>query len=121
VHEKNKKPDTCLTGIFCQYRGGANSRKLKFELTKEQLERIISQVCFYCDDFPNNKFESDSGDTLYYNGIDRVNPLEGYNVSNCVPCCKVCNFMKKSLTAGQFIEHIHKIASKHTIGKGAAA
>ncbi len=43
-------------------------------------------------------------------GIDRVDNSVGYEVDNCVPCCGVCNRMKRDLTKDQFIDHVHKIS-----------
>jgi hypothetical protein len=44
-----------------------------------------------------------------YNGIDRVKPDAGYIPSNCVPCCGVCNFMKRNHTYREFLFHCAKI------------
>ena len=44
-----------------------------------------------------------------FSGIDRRDQTLGYIVSNCVPCCEMCNFMKKSLSEGVFIKRIDHI------------
>ncbi len=43
------------------------------------------------------------------NGIDRIDSSLGYIVSNCVSCCKRCNYMKNSLSLEAFIAHVNKI------------
>ena len=36
------------------------------------------------------------------NGIDRFDNLKGYIKSNCVPCCKHCNYVKGDLSITDF-------------------
>lgn len=43
-------------------------------------------------------------------GLDRVDSSKGYEESNIVPCCKVCNRIKWTLSQEEFIQHIHKIS-----------
>lgn len=45
-------------------------------------------------------------------GIDRVDSsIRGYdNKANCVPCCAMCNFLKKHLSLQDFLEHVRKVA-----------
>ena len=43
------------------------------------------------------------------NGIDRMNNNIGYEISNVVPCCSVCNKMKSSLSKEEFLTQICKI------------
>ena len=49
-----------------------------------------------------------------YNGIDRLNPENGYSIENCVPCCSTCNYMKHTQQTSDFLEHVKKIYN-HTI------
>lgn len=65
-------------------------------LTQEQFALLITQPCAYC---------GDKGKV----GIDRVDNLQGYTSENSAPCCKTCNFMKKTMTKKQFLEQIKKI------------
>ena len=68
--------------------------EMQKDLTKEKLkefEEIISQPCAYCGEIGEN-------------GIDRVNNKKGYTKDNCVSCCKVCNMMKWTLDANDFIK-----------------
>lgn len=39
-------------------------------------------------------------------GIDRVDPTRGYEVGNVRSCCTDCNYMKKDLTLGDFLQHV---------------
>jgi len=70
-------------------------------LTNKVCETFMTSPCFYCNFL--------SEETL--NGIDRMDSAVHYKLSNCVSCCKVCNFMKTSLDVNTFIKkckHISK-------------
>lgn len=81
--------------IFARYRLEAKVRNYTFSLNKEEFINLIRSNCFYCDSFPKNVINY-YGKKYYYNGIDRVDNDEGYVLSNCVPCCKLCNSKKKA-------------------------
>jgi hypothetical protein len=44
-----------------------------------------------------------------YNGIDRINSEQGYEKSNCRPCCIQCNIAKLDYSEIEFYKHIIKI------------
>lgn len=70
--------------IYQSYKRGAKRRNYIFELTQSDFEKLIKSPCYYCGEAPKK-----------YNGIDRFNSQLGYTISNCVPCCEQCNFMKR--------------------------
>jgi hypothetical protein len=85
----------------------ARNRNIAFELTKENFESLVSMACYYC---------------AYYNedeviGIDRLNSKKHYTLDNCVACCKMCNFMKGTLSRNTFILQAHKIANKFPVNE----
>ncbi len=82
------------------YKRGAEDRNLVWSLTREQFEHLLSSPCFYCSAPP-------------ITGIDRKEPTVGYVLSNCLPCCYVCNRMKSDLTYTAFITRVRAIA-EHT-------
>ena len=84
----------------------ADKRNLIWDLSLENFIKLINQNCFYCNLEPNITTHVSK---LKRNSIDRVDSTIGYILSNCVPCCKVCNNMKKNLPQSQFIELISKI------------
>ncbi|HEC67150.1 MAG TPA: hypothetical protein ENI23_17875 [bacterium] len=43
-------------------------------------------------------------------GLDRVDNKKGYELENCVPCCKICNSMKMTMDKDEFLKHIKRIA-----------
>lgn len=89
------------------YKTSSHRRKsrssLEFSITVEQFDTITKQPCEYCGGFSPNKD---------FCGIDRVDDTKGYVLGNCVPCCSICNFMKRDLTQEDFLKHIAKIHSK---------
>jgi hypothetical protein len=116
--------------IIRMYVGGAKSRSLTFKLNTKQFLNIIQKPCHYCG------FKGRDIAALWYqgkirrmerratanydgracsvsliaNGIDRLDSKKDYTVSNCVPCCAVCNIMKKSMSEEEFLNHIKTIA-----------
>jgi hypothetical protein len=90
-----------LDRYFSSYIKCAKIRNIGFELTREEFEQIVLQGCYYCG-------ESKEGEVV---GIDRVDSTRQYLLENCVPCCKICNFMKGTLSVSTFINHSHKIAN----------
>lgn len=112
--------DLCVNDKYKQYHKNAKKRNYKFEITKEDFKNLIYRNCHYCNSEPSNYFyiKSKNRQTyenlVYYSGIDRIDNNKGYIINNCVPCCKICNIMKSSLSQKEFYEHIEKI---HTLRK----
>ncbi len=79
------------------YRQGAVYRGLVCELTSEQFIALFNQPCDYC------------GDQDALNGVDRIDNSQGYIPGNVVPCCSVCNTMKKKMTKDEFLLGVNKI------------
>lgn len=107
----------------CKY--GAVGRHLEYSLTLEEFKTIILKNCYYCDSLPrlynvylNSKGKKYNNDitqewanqqTVYVNGIDRLDNSIGYITDNCVPCCSTCNDMKETSSESSFLTHIEKI------------
>jgi len=81
-----------------------------FLLTKEEFKVITSSNCHYCGTSPQQMRQGsfkpgrlwDRG-TYAYNGIDRVDNKIGYILTNCVPCCIICNKAKSTYTQNDFL------------------
>lgn len=82
------------------YETGARYRNIVFNLSKEEFSNIITQPCFYCGEI-----------SIPCGGIDRMNNGKniGYVLSNCVPCCKMCNKIKNKFSKDDFLGQIRKI------------
>jgi hypothetical protein len=46
---------------------------------------------------------------FYYNGIDRIDNLQGHTIDNCIPCCQWCNFGKSKLSLLDFYIWIKRV------------
>ena len=98
------------------YKGGAKQRGLSFELTEDHFRTLTQKECFYCGDIPRNlaKSKSNNGD-FTYNGIDRLDSNKGYIITNCVPCCRICNRAKSNLTIEEWGSYIKRLGNKYAI------
>jgi len=92
---------------LASYIQGARNRNIAFELTKENFEDLVSMSCYYCAYYNENEVI----------GIDRINSKKHYTLDNCVACCKMCNFMKGTLSRNTFILQAHKIANKFPVNE----
>lgn len=111
----SKSPEENTLGkVFCDYRRKAKDRGHCFNLSKEQVQVLISTDCYYCGESPGNSLVY-HGKTITYQGIDRKDNTKGYTPDNVVPCCIVCNIMKKATSHDDFLLHIHRIASRFEV------
>lgn len=84
------------------YQQGAAKRDLVFEVPYDSFAKLIQMSCFYCKSSSSR------------NGVDRYDNIVGYIVSNCVPCCTRCNFMKGSKHGDTFIDHCKTLLEYQT-------
>ena len=94
----------------------ALNRNHDFKLTQDEYEEIIFKDCYYCGEHPKsmtNEQIKNRGNIneppLFYNGIDRIHSNVGYIQENCVPCCPMCNYMKRIYTQKDCYNQIIKI------------
>ena len=86
---------------FPQYKHEAvHNRRIAFELTKQDYDAIVSRPCTYCGVWDKGRI-----------GIDRADSSAGYVLSNVVPCCPTCNFMKGSLSVDDFRALVTSVAA----------
>lgn len=82
------------------------------DITFEKDFYILSQQnCFYCGAAPSNKYNyakskpnSPAFETgwFIYNGLDRIDSKKPHDLDNVVPCCKLCNYAKHTMTLDEF-------------------
>ena len=75
-------------------------RNLEWDITFEQFKSFWKEPCTYC------------GTEIKTIGLDRVDNNIGYVMSNIVPCCKWCNYMKRTYTVEELISQCKKIVEK---------
>lgn len=80
------------------YKKSAKERGYEFELSTEFFKELLLEKCHYC-----GKEKA--------SGVDRKDNNVGYRYDNVVPCCKICNFMKRDLSYEDFKDHIRKIVN----------
>lgn len=101
--------EACAKDRFIDYKKGAEQRKLSFLLSLEEFIKITSQNCHYCNLPPSQVIPSNRAKIVYfYSGIDRKDNSIGYEVDNCIPCCKQCNFAKSSRSYTEFISWLRR-------------
>jgi len=101
--------------LFQNYKHGASKRNLQFALSLEEFRDLTKSNCNYCGVEPVQIYKAWKGgpekySTPYiYNGVDRVDNLEGYISSNVVPCCKYCNQAKLNFSLEQFTAWLDRV------------
>ena len=108
--------------VYRNYKRNAKNRGLSFKLSRNEFRQLTQQNCRYCGIEPYNRATGTRKDTrkrfygdYIYNGIDRVDASCGYNIENCVPCCKKCNRAKDTMSEDEFF-HWVKTVFKHLHG-----
>jgi hypothetical protein len=87
------------------YKRNAKKRELCFNLEFKFFNESLNKSCFYCGKTPAR-------------GMDRVDSNKGYSIENCVPCCKQCNYGKRSETSKSFIEHCNRVVEYQKLRNG---
>lgn len=107
------KGEASFNFLYNNYKNGALRRGYSFELTKEEFKILTLQNCYYCGIEPKQEFKcvKRANGTVIYNGIDRIDNMEGYILSNSVACCFVCNKAKSTMTIDEFRNWIIKVFS----------
>ncbi len=103
--------EASLKRLYGIYKDGAiRKRKIEFDLSLEFFEKITKKDCFYCGASPYQVIKNsfNNGDYIY-NGIDRIDSSLGYREDNVVPCCGICNYMKRTMNHKEFLDHVEKI------------
>lgn len=94
--------------LYTTYKGGAKRRGITFFLSEQEFRGFLFNNCVYCGRKPYAVCTKDSicsesrKQSIKYNGIDRVDNSQGYTMNNCITCCKICNFAKRSMAHEEF-------------------
>lgn len=109
---KNTKPieHVMVRSLYNRCAGGARKRKYQFNITELEFRELIKQRCFYCNQDPVDiPYRVDTSRVaIRANGVDRVDNAIGYQLDNCVPCCKNCNMAKLTQTTEEFFSWISR-------------
>lgn len=108
--EIRKSDNTAFKEVYNTYKYNSRVREIDFNLTHEEFKEITSKNCHYCGTIPKQILNSRNKKHIFiYNGIDRIDSNKDYNLDNCYPCCKTCNWMKNDLGYDEFLIHIKTI------------
>lgn len=99
VYKYGRIYNKTIAGAYRSYRSSATKKDIVFKLEIEDFAKIVIKPCQYCGDSENKR------------GIDRIDNEKGYTKDNSAPCCKICNFMKRTMTVKEFLNHVNKIYS----------
>jgi len=108
---QDKIEESGFKRLFSLYKNKAHKRNKIFTLELKDFSRLVKQDCFYCGLEPKQiiKKNKSIGSQIIYNGIDRKDSSIGYELFNCVACCKRCNTSKTDMTFDDWMEHIKTI------------
>lgn len=111
--EKRLPPGTSgARAIHGAYKCHAKKQGIIFELSIFEFETISLKNCYYCGAIPSNvNKEKYNLKKFIYNGLDKKNPNEGYTLSNCLPCCKMCNWSKGKKSYQEFINYLDNLVN----------
>lgn len=99
--------------LLREYKKSALLRNFSFELTDDEFKAFVAQDCAYCGAKPvQRRTTPHYNGEFVYNGLDRVDTLQGYFVGNVVACCKQCNRAKRDLPIDDFLAWLIRV-SKH--------
>lgn len=84
----------------------ASRRSIQWKLSEEEWSSLATKNCHYCGSEPNNVI-SEYG--FRYNGLDRINSNGIYELTNVVPCCKICNRSKSDISQQEFYDWIKRV------------
>lgn len=97
--------------VLDDYKRGAVKRGLEWSLADDEFDTLTSSECFYCHRLPStSRTPRRLNGSFTYNGIDRLDNQRGYQSSNVVACCKICNRAKSDMTYEEFTNWLHDVS-----------
>ncbi len=108
----NKSPDSPARAVYRSYKLSARDRNKVFEISLDEFKAKTQLPCYYCGTLPNCCYRFTKYKNYRYNGIDRVDNTKGYISENCVPCCKICNMAKGTMTQAEFADWMCRVHGK---------
>lgn len=102
-----------LNALYAGYVRASKDRGHSWNVSKEEFQVLTKRDCHYCGVPPSRvkKAHKSAYGVYEYNGIDRVDPSIGYELSNLVPCCWLCNRAKATLTVEEFINWAARLSA----------
>lgn len=103
---------------FMSLKSNAKARNIEVSISEEEFFEIASTSCNYCGSEPVEKKPPKKWQqSVFLNGIDRINNSIGYIAGNICSCCEQCNWAKKDLSLKEWYLWIDKIIEKRMSSK----
>lgn len=117
-----RSEESALIKILRSYKYNAVARDVPFELSDDQFRGLTKENCHWCGieparvSYSSGRWDYEEADRrgfipYIYNGVDRIDSIEGYTLDNCVACCRQCNWAKRELTEEEFISWLVRAAN----------
>lgn len=110
-HQRSNGRSYQVAKVYGQYKHSARYRNLDFNITREDVEKLMFAKCHYCG-HPGRILSGQKKkwwELFPHNGIDRKDSTKGYFIENVVTCCVICNRGKNSLSYKEFKKYIKDI------------
>lgn len=120
LRQRLQKPkgESARNSALATSKRNAQRRGLTWGLTDEQALKLFLGNCNYCNSDLSNRFQRTKTHGGYaYNGIDRVDNDRGYELDNCVSCCKHCNVAKRARSVTEFLAWIARVHEHSNVRK----
>lgn len=106
----HQEGDATSWSLFLTYKRSEKDRGIKFNIGYEDFKKLTSKPCYYCriKPFAIHKKQNTNGDYVY-NGLDRIDSDENYELDNVVPCCKNCNYAKRLMSSFEFSDWVRRV------------
>ena len=105
----NRKEGAAFRKLLRQYKSSAQERSIEWALSEEDFRVLVTSACFYTGRLPQSVSRAASGEIFVHNGIDRLDSSKGYSTENCVSCCTVVNYAKRSLSVEDFLQMVKEV------------
>lgn len=102
THYSESRYYSSVTLRFRHFLRWAKDAGRSVSITKSQYADLTSRPCAYCGGFSPRRS---------YCGLDRIDSNGNYDLLNLSPCCWTCNYMKRDMTLGEWVNHIKKVLS----------
>lgn len=112
VKRAQRLPDDAgiINQIILQYKRHARDRGIEWNLTRDAVDQLVRMQCQYCGIVGGNTKQTKNHPGFKHNGIDRVDSSKGYESTNVVPCCGLCNRAKRDMPREEFIAWACRVA-----------
>jgi hypothetical protein len=100
--------------IFSIVSSRGTKKNITYQLGISDTIKMVTSSCFYCGGGFSTVITVNplKNIHLHINGIDRIDSDKGYTLENSVPCCKVCNFLKRDYEFLFFLKQVKAIYNR---------